>query len=150
MLTVAAVTAPTYKIDCSTVMGTGATGAQHRAQKTSRNACYSHAMQVIVAVTAAMAAAVTAAVTAAMTAAVTAVVTAAMTAAVVQAGARLAVSEMVIASTLRSGSRASQHLARFHAAEATRSVQLYGVTPDSIDWACRCGCMLLWGREGIE
>lgn len=57
---------------------------------------------------------------------------------------------MVIASTLQSGNRASKHLARFHSAEATRSVQLYGVTPDSIDWACRCGCVLLWGREGGE
>lgn len=56
----------------------------------------------------------------------------------VQAGARLAVSEMVIAATLQSGSRASTHLARFHPAEALRSVQLYGVRIDSLDWACRC------------
>lgn len=56
-----------------------------------------------------------------------------------QAGARLAVSEMVIASTLQSGSKASRHLARFHQQEVVRSVQLYGVTPDSLDWACRCG-----------
>lgn len=55
----------------------------------------------------------------------------------VQAGARLAVSEMVIASTLQSGSKASSHLIRFHADEARRSVQLYGVSPEPLDWACR-------------
>ncbi|KAF8065573.1 dus [Scenedesmus sp. PABB004] len=53
------------------------------------------------------------------------------------AGAGLAVSEMVIASTLRSGAPASRHLARWHADEAVRSCQLYGVRPDSIDWAVR-------------
>lgn len=56
-----------------------------------------------------------------------------------QAGAGMAVSEMVIASTLMDGSAASRHLARWHPGEAIRSVQLYGVRPDSIDWACRCG-----------
>lgn len=46
---------------------------------------------------------------------------------------------MVIAATLQSGSKASRHLARFHPGESLRSVQLYGVRPDSLDWACRCG-----------
>lgn len=46
-------------------------------------------------------------------------------------------SEMLIAHTLQSGSKASQHLARFSEQELNRSVQLYGVTPQSIDWACR-------------
>lgn len=50
----------------------------------------------------------------------------------------MAVSEMVIASTLMEGSAASRHLARWHPDETIRSVQLYGVRPDSVDWACRC------------
>lgn len=54
-----------------------------------------------------------------------------------QAGARLSVSEMVIAATLQSGSKASHHLARFHQQEVLRSVQLYGVTPGALDWSCR-------------
>lgn len=43
----------------------------------------------------------------------------------------------MIAATLQSGSKASTHLARFHQKEALRSVQLYGVRPDSLDWSCR-------------
>lgn len=49
----------------------------------------------------------------------------------------MAISEMVIASALQQGSAASRHLARFHPQEALRSVQLYGVRPESLDWACR-------------
>lgn len=69
----------------------------------------------------------------------------------VQAGARLAVSEMVIAATLQSGSKASRHLMRFHPSEELRSVQLYGVRPEPLDWACRwdpathSACLLLQG-----
>eukprot|EP00775_Hariotina_reticulata_P003921 gene3921-4175_t len=44
---------------------------------------------------------------------------------------------MVIASALQQGSAASRHLARFHPQEELRSVQLYGVRPESLDWACR-------------
>eukprot|EP00878_Enallax_costatus_P026813 GHUV01028814.1.p1 GENE.GHUV01028814.1~~GHUV01028814.1.p1 ORF type:complete len:215 (+),score=56.91 GHUV01028814.1:540-1184(+) len=55
-----------------------------------------------------------------------------------QAGASMAVSEMVIASTLREGNAASKHLAKWHPDERIHSVQLYGVRPGSIDWACRC------------
>jgi hypothetical protein len=44
---------------------------------------------------------------------------------------------MVIASTLQSGAKASRQLIRFHPDEVLRSVQLYGVSPEPLDWACR-------------
>jgi hypothetical protein len=56
---------------------------------------------------------------------------------VVQAGAGLAVSEMVIAATLQAGNAASRHLASWHADESIRSVQLYGVRPETLDWASK-------------
>jgi hypothetical protein len=61
-----------------------------------------------------------------------------------QAGARLAVSEMVIASTLRDGNKASAHLTRFHPNEALRSAQLYGVSHEPLTWACRC--VFIWAK----
>jgi tRNA-dihydrouridine synthase len=54
-----------------------------------------------------------------------------------QAGASMAVSEMVIAATLQAGNQASRHLASWHADETIRSVQLYGVRPETLDWACK-------------
>jgi tRNA-dihydrouridine synthase len=49
----------------------------------------------------------------------------------------MAVSEMVIAATLQAGNHASRHLASWHPDEAIRSVQLYGVRPETLDWACK-------------
>jgi tRNA-dihydrouridine synthase len=55
----------------------------------------------------------------------------------VQAGASMAVSEMVIAATLQAGNQASRHLASWLPGEAIRSAQLYGVRPETLDWACK-------------
>ncbi|WIA36593.1 hypothetical protein OEZ86_007882 [Tetradesmus obliquus] len=54
-----------------------------------------------------------------------------------QAGASMAVSEMVIAATLQAGNAASRHLASWHPQEGIRSVQLYGVRPQTLDWAVK-------------
>lgn len=49
----------------------------------------------------------------------------------------MAVSEMVIAATLQAGNAASRHLASWHPQEGIRSVQLYGVRPQTLDWAVK-------------